>query len=262
MQKNLVIIIGIHYTHSEFNGRAKYSGKDPIDDYNQDSNNQGLDCHGHGTHCASLAGGLTTGVATKANLYSVRVLGCDNFGPWSAIISGLNHAMDRIKITKRPSIISMSLGGDYFKTVDDLITEIVGRGTTVVVAAGNDGDDACQSTPASNNNVITVGASRENREMYYYSNGGTCVNIIAPGQNIIGADRSCNTCKKYLTGTSMATPLVAGAAALLLQRNPSLTPSSVRQRLISDSCSNTLNFANLAENLRSSTPNKLLHVMG
>ena len=258
----IIIIIGIHYSHTEFEGRAKYSGRDPIDDYERNTNQDGLDCHGHGTHCASLAAGKTTGVAKNATLYSVRVLSCNNFGPWSAIISGLNHAAQRAQTTKRPTIISMSLGGSYSATVDNLLTEIAKKGITMVVAAGNDRHDACGDTPASNPNVITVGGSRPDRKMYYYSNGGSCVDIIAPGQSVLGADRSCNTCLKYLTGTSMSTPLVAGVAAIHLQRNPNLSPVGVKQKLVNDACVNRLDFTDLLPSLRSSTPNKLLNIPG
>ncbi len=253
---------GIHYTHEQFEGRAKYSGKDPIDDYYEDSNNEGLDCHGHGTHCASLAGGKTTGTARKANLYSVRVLGCDNFGPWTAIINGLNHVVERAKETKRPTIISMSLGGGYYQTVDDLISTIVKMGISVVVAAGNDRHDACENTPASNKHAITVAASKSDLKMYYYSNGGICVDIIAPGQSVLGADRDCNTCIKYLTGTSMAAPLVAGVAAIHLQRRPKMNPADLKQKLIDDACVGTLDLTNLESTLHASTPNRLLHIPG
>lgn len=257
-----LFVVGIHYSHDEFDGRAKYAGKDPVDDYENDNRN-GLDCHGHGTHCASLAAGKTVGVAKEATVHSVRVLGCDNFGPWSGIISGLNHVVTKAKSTNRPTIISMSLGGPYFQTVNDLVTNIVkNSGIPVIVAAGNDRKDACSETPASNSEAITVGASKIDLQMYYYSNGGSCVDIIAPGQNIKGASITCNTCFTYLTGTSMATPIVAGAAAIHLQRMPKLSPSALKKILVDDSCTNKLDFTDLGSSIQSSTPNKLLHIQG
>lgn len=191
------------------------------------------------------------------------MLACDNFGPWSAIISGLNHVVTVAKQTNRPSIISMSLGGPFFRTVDNLVTSVVkDSGIPVIVAAGNDRKDACSETPASNSLAITVGASKEGRQMYYYSNGGSCVDIIAPGQNIKGAARTCNTCFTYLTGTSMATPIVAGAAAIHLQRMPKLSPSALKKILVDDACTDKLDFTDLGSSLKSTTPNKLLHIQG
>ena len=221
-----------------------------------------MDCQGHGTHCASLAAGKTSGAAKKANLYSVRVLACNNFGPWSAIMAGLNHVAEKVKETRRPSVISMSLGGGYSLTVDNLVTTIVRGNIPVIVAAGNERDDACDYTPASNSLAITVGGSKSGAGMYYYTNGGKCVDIIAPGQSVLGADRSCDTCTKYLSGTSMATPLVAGVAAIHLQRQPLLTPAQVKQKIIDDSCKNVLDFTDLLSSLKSSTPNRLLHITG
>ena len=157
----------------------------------------------------------------------------------------------------------MSLGGGYFKTVDDLVTDIAkNKGIPIIVAAGNDRSDACNNSPASNSRAITVGASRADRKMYYYSNGGTCVDIIAPGQNVLGADRECDTCSKYLTGTSMATPLVAGVAAIHLQRTPKMTPADLKKKLANDACVNTLDFKDLKTSLQSITPNKLLNIIG
>ena len=247
----------------EFEGRARYSGKDPIDEY-FNTNQTGLDCHGHGTHVASLAGGKTFGAAKKSNLYSVRVLNCNGGAPWSVIMDGLNHVAELVNGTDQPAIISMSLGGLYSVAMDDLVTAIVQAGIPVVAAAGNEGQDACSTSPASNSLAITVGASKEGAGMYSYSNGGSCVDIIAPGMDVPGASWLCDTCNISLTGTSMAAPLVSGVAAIYLSLQPLLTPSKVKQILLDESCKNILNFNDwrLICSQKLKTPNRLLHIIG
>ena len=247
----------------EFEGRARYSGKDPIDEY-FNTNQAGLDCDGHGTHVASLAGGKTFGAAKKSNLYSVRVLNCYGWGPWSVIMDGLNHVAELVNRTDQPAIISMSLGGFYSAAVDDLVTAIVQTGIPVVAAAGNDGYDACYDSPASNSLAITVGASKEGSGMFSYSNGGICVDIIAPGEDVLGASWLCDTCSISHTGTSMAAPLVSGVAAIHLSLQPLLTPSELKQILLDESCKNVLNFNDwwLSCSQKLKTPNRLLHIIG
>ena len=255
------MFLGIRYSHSEFGGRAKYSGRDPVDEY-YGTNQMGLDCQGHGTHVASLAAGKKYGAAKKANLYSVRVLDCSGSAPWSVILNGLNHVAELLNDTVQPAIISMSLGGNYIAAVDDLVTAIVQADIPVVVAAGNDGEDACDYSPASNSLAVTVGASREGAGMYSYSNGGSCVDIIAPGVDVLGASWLCDSCIRFLTGTSMATPLVSGVAAIHLSFQPLLTPSELKHILLDESCKNILNFNDwsAAPFLKLSTPNRLLHI--
>ena len=153
----IFLLIGIRYTHKEFEGRANYSGKDPIDD-NYGTNQKGLDCNGHGTHVASLAAGKMFGAAKKANLYSVRVLDCNNTGPWSVIINGLIHVANCAYETGRPSIISMSLYGGYSFTVDYVVSIIALRNIPIIVCAGNARSDSCNFSPASNSLAVTVGA--------------------------------------------------------------------------------------------------------
>ena len=252
---------GVRYDHAEFEGRAKYPGYDPVDEYENEDQN-GLDCNGHGTHCSSLAAGRILGVAKKATIYSVRVLGCGNSSPWSTIIDGLNYVGNRVKETGRPSVISMSLGGSYSRTVDNTLTSVINDGIPIVAAAGNERADACTRTPASNNGVITVGGSKNGGGMYYNTNGGSCVDIIAPGQFVLGAAHTCQDCTVYFTGTSMSTPLVSGAVAILLQQQSSLTPAEIKRKLTEMCCRNILDFPDLLPSLRSTTPNCLLNVNG
>ena len=190
------------------------------------------------------------------------MLGCSNGAPWSTIIDGLNHVVNRVKETRRPSVISMSLGGSYSSTVDNALTSVINNGIPIVAAAGNERNDACTRTPASNNGVITVGGSRNGGGMYYYSNGGSCVDIIAPGQSVLGAAHTCQDCTVYFTGTSMSTPLVSGAVAILLQHQSSLTPAEIKRKLTEMCCRNILDFTDLLPSLRSTTPNCLLSVKG
>ena len=228
------------------------------------TNQTGLDCDGHGTHVASLAGGKTFGAAKKSNLYSVRVLDCYGWGQLSVIMDGLNHVAELVNGTDQPAIISMSLGGPYSEVIDELVTAIVKAGIPVVAAAGNDGYDACHYSPASNSLAITVGASSEGAGMYSFSNGGSCVDIIAPGVDVLGASWICDTCNISYTGTSMAAPLVSGVAAIYLSLQPLLTPSELKQILLDESCKNTLNFSDWRLDclLKFKTPNRLLHIIG
>ena len=254
---------GINYNHNDFDGRAKYPGYDPVDKADKE-NRKGQDCDGHGTHVASLSVGSIYGVAKKADVYSVRVLDCSGSAPWSVIIDGLNYAAERItsRNPRRPAVISMSLGGPYSSSVDRTIRNVISRGIPVVAAAGNERDDACKYTPASTTGVITVGGTATGDNIYYYSNGGTCVDVFAPGSNVRAADYRCNTCSVSYSGTSMATPLVSGAVAIYLQKEPNFTPSQIKQKIITDSLKNKLSYSNMKQSLRSSSSNRLLYIKG
>ena len=258
------LYIGINYDHCEFDGyRAIYTGYDPADNY-YGTNQNGRDCHGHGTLVASLACGKYYGVAKKANCYSVRVLGCSGLAPMSLLIDGLNSAATIITSNNphRPSIISMSLNGPYSVAMDNVSTSIVNRGIPMVAAAGNDRRSACYYSPASAPGVITVAGSAPGDDVYYTTNGGPCVDIFAPGSNVTGANYECNgcTCTRTLSGTSMATPLVSGTIALYLQEQPLLTPFQIKQKLIEDCLKNLLNYRYLYYSLQDTTFNCLLHI--
>ena len=264
MLRHLILKTGINYDHCEFEGyRANYSGYDPID-VTYSTNRQGSDCHGHGTHVASLACGKISGVAKKATCYSVRVLGCNNRAPWSAIIAGLNHAASKIVSSnpRRPSVISMSLGGGYSSSVDTVLKNVLYKSIPIVAAAGNDEDDACLKTPASTSGVITVGGTGQGDDVYYFTNGGSCVDILAPGNMIQGADYTCNrcSCSKIYSGTSMSAAIVSGVIAIHLQKQPNLTPAQIKQKLTQLCSKDKVNYRFLEPSLRSSTPNCLVNV--
>eukprot|EP00800_Vazella_pourtalesii_P009034 TRINITY_DN229_c1_g1_i2.p1 TRINITY_DN229_c1_g1~~TRINITY_DN229_c1_g1_i2.p1 ORF type:complete len:452 (+),score=105.12 TRINITY_DN229_c1_g1_i2:242-1597(+) len=240
-----VLDTGINYDHSDFKGedglsRAKYGGFDAID-----PTQLGADCNGHGSHCAGIIGGILSGVAKNANLLSIRVLGCSGSGTTSGIVEALDyvgtkHEANKDKAGFVASIVSMSLGGGKSNSFNRAVNNLVGKGVTVVTASGNDGSDACNSSPGSAGDNINVGAHAEptgsagacKSPIAYFSNWGTCVDVIAPGWQIESVDYKSNTGFTKLSGTSMACPHVAGAVALLMAKDKSLTPAEVKQKII------------------------------
>ena len=262
---------GINYDHEEFEYRAKYSGLDPTDDYDAALSDtvlerqDGRDCHGHGTHVASLCGGKTYGVAKKVTLYSVRVLGCNNAGPWSVVLAGLDHVVTMAGKTNRPSILSMSFSGDHYFVVNDAVRTAINSGVHAIMAAGNGGSDACSRSPASLFEGITVGGTRQGDGLYLQGSGtnfGGCVNIFAPGERVLGAEWTCKNCTKYLSGTSMATPLVSGLAAIILAKEPLLSPAKLKARLEEQSVKEVINYKGMPSEYRASTPNRLASIQG
>jgi len=135
---------GIRFDHREFQGRARFDGFDPTDEAT-DSNQRGRDCHGHGTHVAALVAGRTFGSANAARVFSTRVLGCNNRGPYSTIINGINHVIE-VKSRRRNwrIIINMSIAGPRSQAVLDAVRAATNEGILVVVAAGNGFTDACR----------------------------------------------------------------------------------------------------------------------
>ena len=256
-----ILDTGINYQHKEFGNRAKYAGFDPMDVYLSENRN-GRDCYGHGTHVASNAAGATYGAAKKANIYSVRVLDCTNRGPWSTTLEGLDYVMRVIPERGRPAVVSMSLSGSFTRSVNDAVQSLYSSGVPVVVAAGNDRSDACSETPASAPDVITVAGSANNDGLYFATNYGSCVDIFAPGDRILGADYLCSDCSQFLSGTSFAAPIVSGAIAILLQRKPRLTPDDIFSELQSLSVTNALDFSVIPSNFRTRTPNRALFIPG
>ena len=156
----------------------------------------------------------------------------------------------------------MSLGGPYSTATNNVSSNIIKMGIPIVAAAGNKRDDACNYSPASAPGVITVAGSAQGDDVYYYTNGGSCVDIFAPGSNVIAADYSCSecACKKALSGTSMATPLVSGVIALYLQQQPLLTPSQIKQKLKEDCLKNIIQYNNLPNSLQDASFNCLLYI--
>ncbi|MFD7654788.1 S8 family serine peptidase [Actinosynnema sp. NPDC059797] len=237
-----VIDTGIHKAHADFGGRAG-DGRDFIDD---DAVAQ--DCHGHGTHVAGTIGSNTYGVAKGVKLVGVRVLNCQGSGQWSQIIGGVDWvARNAVK----PAVANLSLGGSADTTVDNAIKQLVASGVTTAVASGNDNRDACSTSPARTPEAITANAIDSSDNRSSFSNYGTCTDIFAPGTGITSTWHTGNT--NTISGTSMASPHVAGAAALYLSANASATPAQVVEALTDNAT------AGVVKNAGSGSPDKLLY---
>ena len=220
-----VVDTGVRGTHQDFGGRVDSGWNGTTDAGNGDS-----DCNGHGTHVAGTVAGTTYGVAKKATIVPVRVLECSGSGYNSTIISGINWIISNHSAGV-PAVINMSLGSSGDSSVDTAVASAVADGIVTVVAAGNDNADACGYSPARAPSAITVGALTKTDEKASYSNHGSCLDIWAPGSEILSADYSADTGGRTLNGTSMASPHVAGAAARLLSFNNSLTVDEVTRIL-------------------------------
>lgn len=248
-----VIDTGIRTTHTEFGtdpgkGRASLGTTSILD------GNGAADCNGHGTHVAATIGGTTYGVAKKVNLVSVRVLDCQGSGTTSGVIAGVewvtvNHAS--------PAVANLSLGGSASTALDSAVAASIASGVTYSIAAGNSRDDACRYSPARVPAAITVGASTvsDSRDTSY-SNYGSCVDLFAPGTAITSATSASDTSTATWSGTSMASPHVAGVAALYLQVYPQAGPAQVAAAITSNATPSVLGAVG------SGSPNLLLYAGG
>jgi len=217
-----VIDTGIRITHAEFGGRASHAFTSISDGYGAN------DCNGHGTHVAGTVGGNTYGVAKGVRLFAVRVLSCYGSGTTSGVIAGIDWVTaNRIL----PAVANMSLGGSASQAMDDAVTASINSGVTYAVAAGNDSIDACLRSPARTPKALTAAASTSTDERAYFSNYGSCVDMFAPGNSVTSAWIGSDTATNTISGTSMASPHVAGAAALYLGAHPSATPEDVEVAL-------------------------------
>ena len=261
-----VLDSGINMNHIEFENRAFYAGIDVVDEY-YGTNNEGKDCNGHGTHVASLAAGRTAGVAKKATLYSLRVLDCQKLGKQSSVLKALDYVTKiRIKNQNQSMVIVMSLIGPRSYLLNSAVDRAVREGIVVVTAAGNNRHDGCNYSPGSSSSSINVGATDNSNSLYrlgqYGTNYGRCIDIFAPGVKIRGANFRHRSSFTLLSGTSMACPLVAGAAAILLQQFPTSTPSRIKDALIHTSAKDRINFSTFRPPLQGSTQNRLLLING
>ena len=247
-----VIDTGIRFDHVEFEGRATPGfdafAADPTDPLLiGDMNN---DCQGHGTHVSGTIGSRTYGVAKAVKLVAVRVLNCAGYGSDADVIAGMDWVAGNATL---PAVVNMSLG-DVIPTktlgtstpVDDAVRGMIASGITVVVAAGNGwgngtvGADACMFPIANVAEAITVAASNATDTRTTWTNYGACVDLFAPGDNITSTYNTSATATEVLGGTSMASPHVAGAAALVLQQRPGATPQQVRDLLVSHATPNII----------------------
>ncbi|MFE9193148.1 S8 family serine peptidase [Micromonospora sp. NPDC007208] len=221
-----VIDTGIDVAHQDFGGRA-VSGYDFVD-----QDDVAEDCDGHGTHVAGTIGGTQFGVAKEVELVALRVFGCDGGARTDHIVAAIDWATTH---KTGPSVVNMSLGGfdnGTDQAIANAINNSVANGLTYAVAAGNDYDDACSYTPANVSAAITVGATDMVDYRSWWTNYGSCIDIYAPGMSIVSAAAGTGNGSVSFNGTSMASPHVAGAAALLLQANPTWSPAQVRDTIV------------------------------
>jgi aqualysin 1 len=236
-----VIDTGIRTTHTQFGTRAAVS-------YDALGGN-GQDCNGHGTHVAGTIGGSTYGVAKGAMLRAVRVLNCSGSGTNSGVIAGIdwvraNHV--------KPAVANMSLGGGASSAVDTAVNNAINAGVTFVVAAGNSNANACNYSPARAAAAITVGSTTSTDVRSSFSNYGSCLDIFAPGSSITSAWHTSTTATNTISGTSMASPHVAGVAAQYLSRFGNQSPATVRSALVNNATTNVLT------SIGTGSPNRLL----
>ncbi|HSD65647.1 MAG TPA: S8 family serine peptidase [Vicinamibacteria bacterium] len=218
-----VIDTGLRATHTQFAGRVG-NGFTAVSDGRGTT-----DCNGHGTHVAGTIGGATYGVAKAVTLHPVRVLGCTGSGSTSGVIAGVDWVTaNRV----RPAVANMSLGGGASSALDTAVVNSTNAGVTYAVAAGNSNADACSSSPARVAVALTVGATTSTDAKASYSNYGSCLDLFAPGSSITSAWYTSDTATNTISGTSMASPHVAGAAALYLQTSPNATPAQVAQAVV------------------------------
>ncbi|MEV6238555.1 S8 family peptidase [Lentzea sp. NPDC051838] len=239
-----VIDTGIRISHGEFGGRASH-GWDVFD-----NDSDASDCNSHGTHVAGTIGGTTYGGAKNVTLHAVRALGCDGKAPDSVVTAGVDWVT---RNAIRPAVVNMSLRGNANQVQDTAVRNSIAAGLTYVAAAGNDGANACNYSPARVPEVITVGNTTSSDTRNSSSNYGSCVDVFAPGTSVVSATNSSDTATTTKSGTSMASPLVASAVALFLQRNPSATPKQVQDALIACATTGVVGSAG------SGSPNRLLY---
>ncbi len=225
-----VIDTGIYSAHSNFGGRV-LPGFSSIAGGTQD-------CNGHGTHVAGTIGSATYGVAKSVSLVPVRVLDCNGSGTVSGVIAGIDWVSSQAVGGLR--VANMSLGGGASTAIDTAVNSLINRGVTVVVAAGNNGANACNYSPARVPGAITVASSTANDGFSSFSNSGSCVDILAPGSAIQSTWHTSTTATNVISGTSMASPHVAGTVALFFQKFGYLTPAQMDQQLKSRATTNLI----------------------
>ena len=241
-----VIDTGVRITHTQISGRASY-GYDAVD-----GDTTASDGNGHGTHVATTIAGTTYGVAKKANIVAVRVLDASGSGTTAGVIDGIEWVTEN---HTTPAVANMSLGGSASTSLDTAVANSIADGVTYAVAAGNSSANASSYSPARVSTAITVGATTSADAKASYSNYGSTLDIFAPGSSIVAGYNTSDTATATLSGTSMATPHVAGAAAVYLAGHTSATPAAVASALVNGATSGVVTSAGTG------SPNKLLKLV-
>ncbi|MFJ7046284.1 S8 family peptidase [Streptomyces sp. NPDC101112] len=241
-----VIDTGVRITHSQISGRAT-NGYDAVD-----GDNVAQDGNGHGTHVATTIAGSTYGIAKQAKIVAVRVLNNSGSGTTAGVVAGIdwvtaNHS--------GPSVANMSLGGGASAALDTAVRNSIASGVTYAVAAGNSSTNASSTSPARVTEAITVGATTSTDARASYSNYGSVLDIFAPGSSITAGWNTSDTATNTISGTSMATPHVAGAAAVYLAGHPSATPAQVATALTGGA------VAGKVTSPGTGSPNRLLQIV-
>ncbi|HEV2778791.1 MAG TPA: S8 family serine peptidase [Actinophytocola sp.] len=240
-----IIDTGIRTTHQDFGGRAVW-GTNTTGDGNN------TDCNGHGTHVAGTVGGTAHGLAKNVRLVAVKVLNCQGSGSLAGVTAGIDFVTQQHQ-AGQPAVANMSLGASGTNaTMENAVRNSVADGVVYAIASGNSNSDACNFTPARTPEAITVNASDINDARASFSNFGTCTDIFAPGVSITSSWNTSDTATNTISGTSMATPHVAGAAALILGGSPGLTPAQVATTMVNNATPNKITSPGTG------SPNRLL----
>ncbi|GAA3920996.1 hypothetical protein Aau02nite_35260 [Amorphoplanes auranticolor] len=246
-----IIDTGIRTTHADFGGRA-VSGHDAVDGGTAD------DCNGHGTHVAGTVGGSAHGVAKGVQLVAVRVLNCEGSGTTAQVAAGIDWVTAN---AVKPAVANMSLGGSADTALDNAVRASIASGVSYAIAAGNGlfglfALDACTQSPARVPTALTVSATNSSDAKQSWANRGTCVDVFAPGISITSSWSTNDTATNTISGTSMAAPHVAGAAALYLATHPGDTPAQVHSAIVSNATTGVVTSPGTG------SPNRLLYTGG
>lgn len=251
---NYILDTGINMNHEIFVNSAKDKGADCSGFFGgctEGAASNANDRQGHGTHVAGTVAGNVYGLARDGDVVPVKVLGDNGSGSTNGVIGGVQWAVsDCLKGNKR-CVANMSLGGGFSQALNNAVDAAVEAGIVMVVAAGNENQNACNVSPASASKVITVGSTDQRDNRSSFSNFGNCVDIFAPGSAITSAWWNSNTATQTISGTSMASPHVAGLASIILEENSTLTPAQVLQRMEEDATAGVIN------NVGNGSPNLL-----
>lgn len=244
-----VVDSGVNEEHDEFRGRLV-----PGADFVDDGRGYGEDCQGHGTHTAGIALGARYGVAPGASLVPVRVLDCDGNGNTSRVLAALAWIAEAHAEARDPGVVLLSIGGTHSPILNAAVRDLIATRLVVVVAAGNVAEPVASFSPASEPHALTIAASMQDDTLAPFSNVGPGVDVVAPGDSIRSAWVGGPAAERIVSGTSMAAPFAAGAAARLLANTPTLTPTEVARLLARCATRGALRF------LRGGTPDRLLRV--